>query len=431
MGDLIALVDCNNFYASCERVFQPPLRGKPVVVLSNNDGCVIARSNEAKALGIPMGEAWHICRQRVKTDGVIVRLSNYTLYGDMSRRVMAILSGFTPDLEIYSIDEAFLSLAGFESRVVEHCRQMRQTVLQWSGIPVSVGVARTKTLAKLANRTAKKNPEIGGICVLDTPEAIENALAAIELTDLWGISHGLARQLAALEIKTPLKLQAADARFLRERCSVVLERLVLELQGVPCIGLEHSPPDRKCILASRSFGRPVRERRELEEAVAAYVARAAEKLRRQQMVTAHLTVFVHTNRFRPDQKQYGATQPYQLPVATADTGKLTTAALQALGRIWNQDTSTRRPASCCWIYIKPTRCRKRSSRRLTVPRPGPHAGNRRAQRPVRPRHRHLCRERPAPGVEAPECVPQPALYHLLARTVGSVSFHDHHHIDRT
>jgi len=164
----IALVDCNNFYASCERVFQPALRGKPVVVLSNNDGCVIARSNEAKALGIRMGEPWHICNARVDTQGVIVRSSNYTLYGDMSARVMQILADFTPDLEIYSIDEAFLDLTGFESRVEAHARELRRTVLQWTGIPVSVGIAPTKTLAKLANRLAKKDPASGGIAMLFT-----------------------------------------------------------------------------------------------------------------------------------------------------------------------------------------------------------------------------------------------------------------------
>jgi DNA polymerase V len=291
MGDLIALVDCNNFYASCERVFQPDLRGKPVVVLSNNDGCVIARSNEAKALGIPMGEAWHICQQRVKTEGVIVRSSNYTLYGDMSRRVMSVLSDFTPDLEIYSIDEAFLSLAGFERRIVEHARNILQTVPLWTGIPVSVGIARTKTLAKLANRAAKTDPMSGGVRILDDPAAIGAALAAVELTDLWGISGRLSARLIELGITTPLQLQQSDARFMRDKFSVVMERMVMELQGVPCIGLEHGTPDRKSIMASRSFGRPVETRHELEEAVAAYVARAAEKLRRQQLATANLTVF--------------------------------------------------------------------------------------------------------------------------------------------
>ena len=162
----IALVDCNNFYASCERVFQPALRGKPVVVLSNNDGCVIARSNEAKALGIAMGEPWHICLKRVDTEGVIVRSSNYTLYGDMSARVMRTIAGFTPDLEIYLIDEAFLGLCGFERHFESHARELRRTVLQWTGIPVSVGIAPTKTLAKVANRRAKKDQTTGGVLVL-------------------------------------------------------------------------------------------------------------------------------------------------------------------------------------------------------------------------------------------------------------------------
>jgi DNA polymerase V len=337
MGELIALVDCNNFYASCERVFQPELRGKPVVVLSNNDGCVIARSNEAKALGIPMGEAWHICKNRVKTEGVIVRSSNYTLYGDMSRRVMSVLGEFTPNLEIYSIDEAFLSLAGFGSRIEAHARAIHRTVPAWTGIPVSVGIARTKTLAKLANRTAKKHAASGGICVLDSEAAIEAALARVELTDLWGISGRLSARLIELGITTPIQLQQSDARFMREKFGVVMERMVLELRGIPCIGLEQSIADRKSIMASRSFGRAVTTRQELEEAVAAYVARAAEKLRRQQLVTASLQVFIHTNRFRQDQRQYNATQAYEIPVATADTGRLTQAALRALAAIWRPE----------------------------------------------------------------------------------------------
>jgi DNA polymerase V len=196
----IALVDCNNFYASCERVFQPDLRGKAVVVLSNNDGCVIARSNEAKALGIPMGEAWHICKKRVNTEGVIVRPSNYTLYGDMSARVMRAVSGFTPDLEVYSIDEAFLGLGGFESRLESHARELRRTVLQWTGIPVSVGNAPTKTLAKVANRRAKKDPSTGGVFILAEKAAIDAELAAMELTDLWGVARRIAARLIDLGI---------------------------------------------------------------------------------------------------------------------------------------------------------------------------------------------------------------------------------------
>jgi DNA polymerase V len=195
MTAAIALVDCNNFYASCERVFQPELRGKPVVVLSNNDGCVIARSNEAKALGIAMGEAWHICKKRVDTQGVIVRSSNYTLYGDMSARVMQVVAGFTPDLEIYSIDEAFLGLGGFETRLQAHAAELRRAVLQWTGIPVSVGIAPTKTLAKVANRRAKKDAGTGGVFVLADEAAIDAELGALELTDLWGVAGRLRKRL--------------------------------------------------------------------------------------------------------------------------------------------------------------------------------------------------------------------------------------------
>lgn len=204
MAAPLALVDCNNFYASCERVFAPKLRGKPVVVLSNNDGCVIARSNEAKALGIAMGEPWHLCRDRYSAAGVIVRSSNYTLYGDMSARVMRVLSGFTPQLEIYSIDEAFLGLAGFEPRLAEHARELRRKVLRWTGIPVSVGIAPTKTLAKAANRFAKKDTNRDGVCLLLTEADQVEALARMELTDLWGVAGRMAARLQAIGITTPL-----------------------------------------------------------------------------------------------------------------------------------------------------------------------------------------------------------------------------------
>lgn len=334
MSSPIALVDCNNFYASCERVFQPALRDKPVVVLSNNDGCVIARSNEAKALGIRMGEPWHICNARVDTQSVVVRSSNYTLYGDMSARVMQILADFTPDLEIYSIDEAFLDLSGFENRMEAHARELRRIVLQWTGLPVSVGLAPTKTLAKLANRQAKKDPASGGVAMLFTREAQEDALSRIELTDLWGIAERLATRLVALGIKTPLDLRNADAKLMHERFSVVMERMTLELQGVPCITLEEATPDKKSIVASRSFCRMVTEKRELEEAISTHAARAAEKMRRQNLATSRLVVFIHTNKFRPQDRQHFAEQTIILSVATADSGKLTTAALRALDKIY-------------------------------------------------------------------------------------------------
>ncbi len=329
-----ALVDCNNFYASCERLFQPQLRGRAVVVLSNNDGCVIARSNEAKALGIAMGAPWHLQKDQFARQGVIVRSSNYTLYGDLSARVMRVLAEFSPDLEIYSIDEAFLGLAGFEGRLEAHARTLRATVLQWTGVPVSVGIAPTKTLAKAANRMAKKDPASGGVALLLTEEAQTAALARMELTDLWGIARRMAARMVAIGITSPLALRDADPRHMREQFSVVVERLVYELRGVSCIALEEVTPDRKSIVASRSFGRVVTTREEMEEAVATYTARAAEKMRRQRLATARLSVFVETNTFKPHEPQHCASRGVELPVATADTGKLAQAAARALASLY-------------------------------------------------------------------------------------------------
>ncbi len=330
----IALVDCNNFYASCERLFQPKLRGKPVVVLSNNDGCVIARSNEAKALGIGMGDPWHFSKAKFAKHGVIVRSSNYTLYGDLSARVMTVLRTFTPNLEVYSIDEAFLGLEGFERRLEQHARELRAAVLQWTGIPVSVGIAPTKTLAKAANRTAKKRPGRGGVCLLLNERDQTEALAAMELTDLWGIAGRMAVRLKALGIASPLALRDADPSLLRDRLGVVMERMALELRGVPCQSLVASTPANKSILASRSFGRPVTTRIELEEAVSSHVERAAEKLRRQKLCASVLSVFVRTNPFKPQEMQYSASHAVRLPVATADTSRLLLAAKQAMRRLW-------------------------------------------------------------------------------------------------
>ncbi len=334
MGGPFALVDCNNFYVSCERVFQPELRGRSVVVLSNNDGCVIARSNEAKALGIPIGAPWHLHRKCFDKDGVIVRSSNYTLYGDMSARVMNVLATFAPDLEIYSIDEAFLGMDGFGDRLEQHARTLRATVLQWTGIPVSVGIAPTKTLAKVANHIAKKNPQHAGVRLLTDQAEQDAALALMELTDLWGVAGRLAAKLELLGIMTPLALKRTDPRFIRERLGVVLERLVLELRGTSCLGLEPQIPARKSIVASPSFGRAITTLADMREAVASYAARAAEKLRRQNLATAHLAVFIETNRFKPEDPQHFASRPVQLPVATSDTAKLITAAQAGLASLW-------------------------------------------------------------------------------------------------
>lgn len=343
---LFALVDCNNFYVSCERLFQLALRFKAVVVLSNNDGCVIARSNEAKALGIAMGDPWHLRRKEFEKWGVIVRSSNYTLYGDISSRVMRTLANFSPELEVYSIDEAFLNLAGFADPV-SHSQIMRATVLQWTGIPVSVGIAPTKTLAKVANRLSKKDPASGGVLMLADEVAQTAALAKIDLTDVWGIANRMAVRLNEIGINTPLELRDADPRKVRAGFGVVMERMVYELRGVSCLSLEEHSPDRKNIMASRSFGRPVEDLAEMREAVAAYVSRAAEKMRRQGLVTAAITVFVNTNRFRVEDAQYYGTQTVRLPIATSDTAKLIRAADQGLKRIWRPGFSYKKAGVMC------------------------------------------------------------------------------------
>jgi DNA polymerase V len=304
----LALIDCNNFYASCERVFQPKLRGKPVVVLSNNDA--------------------------YRKHGVEIRSSNYTLYGDMSARVMKTLSHFSPSQEIYSIDECFLGLEGFEDRLDSHAREMRRTVYQWTGIPVSVGIAPSKTLAKIANRAAKKNPASGGVGVLMDKSAQDAVLSKIELTDIWGVARRLSERLHAMKIKTPLELRDADTRAVRQEFGVVVERIVEELRGESCIELDEVPANKKSLVASRSFGRPVTTLQEMQEAVASHMSRAAEKMRSQRLATANIIVFVETNRFRPQDPQYSNSQTVNLPIATSDTGRLVAAAMKGLSAIW-------------------------------------------------------------------------------------------------
>ena len=334
MATPIALVDCNNFYASCERLFQPDLRGRPVVVLSNNDGCVIARSNEAKALGIAMGAPWHLSKQKFAKHGVIVRSSNYTLYGDLSGRVMSVLSQFTPNLEIYSIDEAFLGLAGFERRLHAHACDLRATVLACTGIPVSVGIAPTKTLAKVANRIAKSASGSGGVHVLMERDAQSAALERLELTDLWGVAARMSARLRKLGISSPLSLRDADPAWVRQKLGVVMERMALELCGIPCIGLSEHPVDNKSIIASRSFGRAVTTMRELEQAVATHIERAAQRMRLQKLSAGAVSVFVHTNPFNERDPQYSATATVPLSVATADTARLLSAALHLTRKLW-------------------------------------------------------------------------------------------------
>ena len=308
-GGLICLVDVNNFYASCERVFDPGLEGRPVVVLSNNDGCIIARSQEAKDLGIPMGEPVHKVKDFLRRERVHVYSSNYALYGDMSARVVAVLKRFTPYLEVYSIDESFLDLTGFADPAA-HGRTVKDAVHRWTGLPVSVGTGATKTLAKIANRTAKKDPGLGGVFVMPPDPGDNDALlAALPADAVWGIGRRLAQRLGKLGVVTALDLKRAEPKFIRSRLGVVVERTVLELRGIPCLDLELTQPDHKGIMVARGFGRRITEYRHIAEAVATYVSRAAEKLRRQDLAANTLTVSLRTSPFDTHRQRYASHSP--------------------------------------------------------------------------------------------------------------------------
>lgn len=332
MRDFYLMVDCNNFYASCERVFAPHLDGRPVVVLSNNDGCVIARSNEAKALGVAMGEPAYKREDFFAKNGVHVFSSNYALYGDMSARVMQILGRFADETEVYSIDECFLLLRGLgTSSLLRTAREIRRTVRQWTGIPVCVGIARTKTLAKIANRLAKKNGG-DGVCLLEGEEDIDAVLQGLETGDIWGIGRKSARRLDACGVHTALDLKGQDDDWVRRHLTVTGLRTVLELRQIPCIALEDTPPPARSLVCSRSFGTRIQNLTSLEEAVSAYVQRAGEKLRRKGLVAAAVQVFLETNRFQPG-PQYAGSRCRALPAPTADTLALHGPALEILREI--------------------------------------------------------------------------------------------------
>jgi len=329
-----ALVDCNNFYASCERVFDPALEGRPVIVLSNNDGCVIARSNEAKALGIAMGAPFYQVADEMKRRGVAVYSSNYPLYADMSSRVMSVLSAFTPNIEIYSIDEAFLGLDGFEGRGLdEYGHEIRRTVGRWTGIPVSIGIASSKTLAKAAARVAKKNPDCAGVFAIADEETRRRVLAGIPVGDVWGIGRRWTAMLEGHGVVTALGLTELAEPWVRKRMGVVGARIRLELLGTPCQDIETVPPDKQTIRVSRTFAHAVTEPRLLRQSVAAFAQRAAEKLRGGGLVAGAVSVFVRTSRFRPEDEHYrgGATQAPDQP--TAYSPAIIAAAMRALGAI--------------------------------------------------------------------------------------------------
>lgn len=332
-----ALVDCNNFYVSCERVFNPTVQSQPVIVLSNNDGCVVARSPEVKALGITMGIPLFKIRDLVEQHHIHLFSSNYALYGDMSRRVMQTLAHFTPDLEVYSIDEAFLDLSGF-TPLNAHAHRIQSTVQQWTGVPVSMGIGPTKTLAKLANRLAKTTEQ--GLFNLSEHPDPEALLNTIEVEQVWGIARKLGIRLRALGIHKALDLKDANPYLIKQKLGIGGMRTVMELRGLSCLPLEHCPPAQKSITVSRTFSRPVETLTELKEAVTTYLSRATQKLRRRDLAGHILTVFAATNRFT-DPDPYHSLMT-SLFVATHDTAELITYALRLTEELYDEDRAYRK-----------------------------------------------------------------------------------------
>lgn len=334
---MIALVDCNNFYASCERAFNPNWNNRPVVVLSNNDGCVIARSNEAKALGIKMGVPAYQIKNEIERYGIGVFSSNYTLYGDMSNRVMTMLSSYSPNIEVYSIDECFLDFSGFERYdLKEYGEDIVRAVTKGTGIPVSMGIAPTKTLAKVANKFAKKYKGYKGVCIIDTEEKRIEALKRTEIGDVWGIGHRYTKRLALYGVSTAYDFAQMPKAWVRQQMTVVGERTWKELNGEPCIDLELVTPDKKQICTSRAFGEAISEIEGLEEAVSSYASICAGKLRKQRSCAQALMVFIHTNNFREDQPQYFQNCVVKLPVPTNNTPEIVHYALIALRNIYRK-----------------------------------------------------------------------------------------------
>lgn len=335
MKRVFALVDCNNFFVSCERVFEPRLEGRPVVVLSNNDGCIIARSNEAKALGIAMGEPLFKARAEIRRHGIEVYSSNYPLYGDMSARVTSALHAFSPDIEVYSIDEAFLNLTGFEGRgLTAYGRDIRAAVRRWTGIPVSVGIAQTKTLAKIAGHIAKKSPAAGGVFNIGGETARRRALARVPVADIWGIGRRRAKMLESEAIQTALDFHDTPEPWVRGRMGVTGARTLLELRGTACLDLKSQPPDKQTIRVSRSFARPVESRRAMRESVAAFAALAAEKLRRDGLVCAVVNVFAATSRFDSGDARYRGAASQATPAPSNHTATITRAAMAAFEQVY-------------------------------------------------------------------------------------------------
>lgn len=316
----LALVDCNNFYVSCERVFRPDLAKVPIVVLSNNDGCVVSRSNEAKAMGIKMGQPWFECKALAEEHGILAMSSNYALYADLSNRVMNILSDYGPQHEVYSIDESFLDLTGIP-KLRELSYAMRQRVTMWTGIPVCVGIGPTKTLAKLANQVAKKHPRSRGVFNYNalTDDQKTRLLQHISAEEVWGVGRKLTEKLARHGVHNVDDLRRAHVPTLRAEFGVVMEKIQRELQEIPCIELQEVQPDRQQIISSRSFGKMVTELPMLQDALSTFVANACAKLRAQASHASVIQVFLQTNRFRKNLPQYMPSLAVPLPYPTNDS----------------------------------------------------------------------------------------------------------------
>lgn len=329
---MIALVDCNNFYVSCERVFSPGLRKRPVVVLSNNDGCVIARSEEAKALGITMGTPFFKIHYLIEKENVAVFSSNYCLYGDMSARVMEALNCFSPETEVYSIDEAFLNLSD-EQNLADQAVEIKTKLKKWTGLPVSIGIAPNKTLAKIANRIAKKSNH--GVFELTDEKTRDEILPQIPVKDVWGIGYNSAKKLNALGIENASQLKNLDRRRARKILSVTGARIVEELNGQTCLPLELAPPPKKSITCSRSFGALIDNPDYLKEALDSYLDRTCQKMRRKNLTAKAVTVFLTTNRFSKT-AQYSGSKTVELATATNSTRELREWTKTLLCQIYKQ-----------------------------------------------------------------------------------------------
>ena len=329
----IALVDCNSFYVSCERLFNPKIRKKPVVVLSNNDGCIVSRSNEAKALGIKMGEPYFKAKDIIVKNNVHVFSSNYSLYGDLSRRVMRTLKRFNSDIEVYSIDEAFIDLSNFPDNEVENVAQeIRAMVLQWTGIPASIGIAKTKTLSKVANHIAKKKES--GVTSLIGIENIDPILEKVEINDVWGVGKQLTKFYHENGIYNAKQLKNMSNTWIKKSSNVSSSRTAMELRGIPCIDLEKTVSKRKSCVVSRSFGQRVEKFQELKEAIANYCLNASEKIRSESLIAKSITVFIRTSPFQSKFGHYSNSKTIDFPIATNNSIEIVKTALSALETIF-------------------------------------------------------------------------------------------------